>query len=174
MEMQSPSDGGQTRWDKQSWGKATPEGPRHDDVIKWKHFPRYWPFVRGIHRSPVNSPHNGQQRGVFGVFFKLRLNQLFSKQWRRRWFETPSRSLRRHCNGSHHPLQLALTASGARHFEHMMTSLHQQYCLYYGLNVGLVPSLYLNQCWLIVNSTLRNKLQRNFNRNPNIFIQEYV
>ena len=22
-----------------------------DDVIKWKHFPRYWPFVRGIHRS---------------------------------------------------------------------------------------------------------------------------
>ena len=43
----------------------------HDDVIKWKHFPRYWPFVRGIHRSPVNSlrgihrspvnsPHKGQ------------------------------------------------------------------------------------------------------------------
>ena len=29
----------------------------HDDVMKWKHFPRYWPFVRGIHRSPVNSPH---------------------------------------------------------------------------------------------------------------------
>ena len=26
----------------------------HDDVIKWKQFPRYWPFVR-IHRSPVNS-----------------------------------------------------------------------------------------------------------------------
>ena len=23
----------------------------HDDVIKWKHFPRYWPFARGIHRS---------------------------------------------------------------------------------------------------------------------------
>ena len=22
----------------------------HDDVIKWKQFPRYWPFVRGIHR----------------------------------------------------------------------------------------------------------------------------
>ena len=27
----------------------------HDDVIKWKHFPRYWPFVRGIHGSPVIS-----------------------------------------------------------------------------------------------------------------------
>ena len=27
----------------------------HDDVIKWKHFPHYWPFVRWIHWSPVNS-----------------------------------------------------------------------------------------------------------------------
>ena len=36
----------------------------HDDVIKWKHFPRYWPFVRGIHRPPVNSPHKGQWRGA--------------------------------------------------------------------------------------------------------------
>ena len=36
----------------------------HDDVIKWKHFPRYWPFVRGIHRSPVTSPHRGQWRGA--------------------------------------------------------------------------------------------------------------
>ena len=36
----------------------------HDDVIKWKRFPRYWLFVRGIHRSPVNSPHIGQWRGA--------------------------------------------------------------------------------------------------------------
>ena len=36
----------------------------HDDVIKWKHFPLYWPFVRGIHRSPVNSTHKGQWRGA--------------------------------------------------------------------------------------------------------------
>ena len=34
----------------------------HDDVIKWKHFPPYWPFVRVIHRSPVNYPHKGQWR----------------------------------------------------------------------------------------------------------------
>ena len=37
---------------------------KHDDVIKWKHFLRYWPFVRGIHRFPVNSPHKGQWRGA--------------------------------------------------------------------------------------------------------------
>ena len=36
----------------------------HDDVIKWKHFPRYWPFVWGIYRSLVNSPHKGQWRGA--------------------------------------------------------------------------------------------------------------
>ena len=36
----------------------------HDDVVKWKHCPHYWPFVRGIHRSPVNYPHKGQWRGA--------------------------------------------------------------------------------------------------------------
>ena len=34
----------------------------------WRHqmetFSRYWPFVRGIHRSPVHSPHKGQWRGA--------------------------------------------------------------------------------------------------------------
>ena len=39
----------------------------HDDVIKWKHFLRNWPFVRGIHRGPVNSPHKGQWRGALIV-----------------------------------------------------------------------------------------------------------
>ena len=36
----------------------------HDDVIKWKHFPRNWPFVRGIHRSPANPPYKSQWRGA--------------------------------------------------------------------------------------------------------------
>ena len=68
----------------------------HDDVIKWKHFPRYWPFVRGIQRSPVNSPHKGQWHGAFHVFFDLRLNKRLSKQCWGWWFETPSRPLWRH------------------------------------------------------------------------------
>ena len=46
------------------WGWGWGVDVSHDDVIKWKHFPRYWPFVRGIHRSPVNSPHKGQWRGA--------------------------------------------------------------------------------------------------------------
>ena len=42
-----------------------------------------------------------------------------------------------------------------------------------GSDNGLsAPSHYLNQCWNIVNWTLRNKFQWNCNRNSNIFIQE--
>ena len=65
----------------------------HDDVIKWKVFPRYGTFCVG------NSPATGEfppQRPVtwsFDVFFDLRLNKRLSKQSRRRWFETHSRSL---------------------------------------------------------------------------------
>ena len=32
----------------------------HDDVIKWKHFPRYWPFVWGIHRPFVWGIHRSR------------------------------------------------------------------------------------------------------------------
>ena len=65
----------------------------HDDVIKWKHFPRYWPFV-----WPVNSPHKGPVTRSFDVFFDLRLNKRLSKHSWGWWFETPSRPLWRHCN----------------------------------------------------------------------------
>ena len=37
---------------------------QHADVSKWKHFPRYWLFVWGIHWSLVNSLHKGQRRGA--------------------------------------------------------------------------------------------------------------
>ena len=37
---------------------------RHNDVIKWKHFPRYWPFMCRIHQSPMNSLLKGQWRGA--------------------------------------------------------------------------------------------------------------
>ena len=70
----------------------------HDDVIKWKHFLRYWPFVRGIHRSPVDSPHKGQWRGASMFFFYLCLNNRLSKQSWGWWLQTPSCSLWRHYN----------------------------------------------------------------------------
>ena len=36
----------------------------YGDVIKWKHFSRNCPFVRGIHLPLVNSPHKGKWRGA--------------------------------------------------------------------------------------------------------------
>ena len=76
------------------WDSIRIEVEFHDDVIKWKHFPRYWPFVRGIHRWPVTSPHKGQWRGalIFSLICAL------SKQWWGGWFETPLRPLWRQCN----------------------------------------------------------------------------
>ena len=62
----------------------------HDDVIKWKHFPRYWLFVRGIHRSTVNSPHKGQWRGA--LMFSLIC------VWINGWVNNrEAGDLRRHC-----------------------------------------------------------------------------
>ena len=59
----------------------------HDDVIKWKHFPRYWPFVRGIHQSPVNSLHKGQWRWALMFFICVWINGWVNKHeagnWRR-------------------------------------------------------------------------------------------
>ena len=63
----------------------------HDDVIKWKHFPRH---------SPVTGEFPSQRPVTrsFGVFFDLDLNKRLSKPSRRRWFETPSPLLWRHSN----------------------------------------------------------------------------
>ena len=60
----------------------------HDDVIKWKHFvSRYWPCVRGNHRSPVDSPHKGQWRRALMVALIL------TSGWANNW---DAGDLRRH------------------------------------------------------------------------------
>ena len=68
-----------------------------DHEISWFHmmtssnenFPRYWPFVRGIHRSPAGSPHKGQWRG--SLMFSLVCG------WTNGWVNSrDSGDLRRH------------------------------------------------------------------------------
>ena len=70
----------------------------HHDVIKWKHFPRYWPFVRVIHRSPGEFPTQRPMTRSFDVFFDLCLNKRLSKQSWGWWFEMLLSPLWRHCN----------------------------------------------------------------------------
>ena len=69
----------------------------HDDVIKWKNFPRYWPLC-GEFTGPGEFPAQRPVTRSFDVFFDLGLNKRLSKQPRVWWFETPSWSLWRQCN----------------------------------------------------------------------------
>ena len=76
----------------------------HDDVIKWKHFPHYWPFVRGIHRSSVISPHKGQWCGA------LMLSLICA--WINGWVNNrEAGDLRRHCG--HYDISVAIQTARA-------------------------------------------------------------
>ena len=65
----------------------------HDDVIKWKHFPRYWSLCREFTSHRWISLTEASD-----VFFVLRLSKWLSKQSIRWWFEKPWRPLCRHSN----------------------------------------------------------------------------
>ena len=107
----------------------------HDDVIKWKHFPRNWPFVRGIHRSPVNSPHKGQWRGA--LMFSLIC------VWINDWVNNRAAGdLRRY---------------RARYDVSVMYWWWSP--LFQVMVCCLTVSHYLNQCWFIVNQSIRNTIQ---------------
>ena len=94
----------------------------HDDVIKWKHFPRCWPLVRGIHRWPVNSPHKGQWR--WALMFSLICASINDKRLRKQswgWqIETPSSSLWRHCNA-------------IQNYDYTKTKHNTTVCTFYGI-----------------------------------------
>ena len=68
----------------------------------WRHQNEAFSALRAL--CAGNWPATGEfpsQRPMvwsFGVFFDWRLNIRLSKESRRRWFETPSRWLSRHCN----------------------------------------------------------------------------
>ena len=58
-------------------------------IRKWKHFPRYWRFVRGIHRWPANSSYKGHWHGA--LMFSL------ISAWTNVWVNNrEARDLRRH------------------------------------------------------------------------------
>ena len=61
--------------------------------VNWKHFSRYWPFVRGIHVT-VEFPSQRPVTRSFDVFFDPHPNKRLGKQSRHR---VPVIWLRRHC-----------------------------------------------------------------------------
>ena len=84
-----------------------PAGSRQAARTWWRH--QMETFSALLARCAGNSPVPGEfptQRPVtrsFDVFFDLRLNKRLSKQPWGWWFETPSWSLWRHCNGRPYP-----------------------------------------------------------------------
>ena len=63
----------------------------HDDVMKWKQFPHYWRYVRGIYRSPVDSLQKGPLMRNFGITFDVSPHKLLNKQSRGKWIKSPWR-----------------------------------------------------------------------------------
>ena len=97
----------------------------HDDVIKWKHFPRYWPFVRGIHRSPVNSPHKGQWRRAL-MFSLICINDWVNNR--------EAGDLRRCC--AHYDVIVVnfITPNTDSAYTHEDGQMDRQYCGYFAFN----------------------------------------
>ena len=81
------------------WWRMDTDIVKHDDVMKWKHFPRYWPSVRGIHQSRWSPSSKASDAEIWCFFFICALNKRLRKQSGGWWFETQSRPLWRHCNG---------------------------------------------------------------------------
>ena len=63
--------------------------PLNDDITIWKHFLHYWPFVRGIQWSPVDSSYTGAVMQGLDVFIAVSQNMLWNKQLSCQWFEMP-------------------------------------------------------------------------------------
>ena len=122
--------------------------PLHDDVIKWKHFPRYLPFVRGIHRSSVNSPHKWPVTRSFDVFFDLRPNKRLSKQSWGWCFKTPSRLLWLHCKGSY-PYVLAMEQILVSILDNMNVNV-EEVKIFYNANGCPVKGMPPSCCILII------------------------
>ena len=106
----------------------------HDDVIKWKHFPRHWPFVRGIYRSPVNSPHKGQWRGA--LMFSLIC--VWINGWVNNREAGDLRLYRAHCD------VIVMLVSSYNELDLGWTLAQIMACR------PTSPSHYLNRSWLII------------------------
>ena len=133
----------------------------HNDIIKWKYFPRYWPFVRGIHRSLVNSPHKDQWCGA------LVLSLICA--WINGWVNNREAGDLR-CHGARYDVTVMFTEICCTWYKiaawifckwHQMPWAKLIVAWYQRIGSTLpqvmpcclmAPSHYLYQCWLILSS----------------------
>ena len=73
--------------------------PNNRGVIWWRHQMETFSVLLALCVSATGDfPSQRPVTRNLDAFFDMRLKKQLSKQWRRRWFETPSPSLWRHCN----------------------------------------------------------------------------
>ena len=68
--------------DGQAWDTAAGRRAAHDDKMKWKHFPHYWPLCEGNPPTPVDSLHKGPVMRGFDASVDVSLNKQLNKQSR--------------------------------------------------------------------------------------------
>ena len=115
----------------------------HDDVIKWKHFPRYWSFVRGIHCHRWIPRTKASDAELRCFLWSAPEKRLSDQSW--------GRCLRRH----------------RAHYD--VTVMASQIISRWS---GLFDIKPLPEPMLACDLTLWDTLQWNINRNTKIFIQE--
>ena len=78
--------------------------PLHQLLAWWRHQIETFSALLALYvgNSPITAEFLLQRpvTRIFDICFDLRLNKRLGKQSRGWWFETPSRSLWRHCNGA--------------------------------------------------------------------------
>ena len=119
----------------------------NDDLIKWKHFPCYWPFVWGIHRSPVNSPHKGQWHG--GLMF------FFIYAWISGWVNIREAGDMRHHHVHYYTIIVMLLWRGTHfpNYSWIYNSILQKKYLYSNFNLNVLRHC-VNPCALQCYATL--------------------
>ena len=120
----------------------------HDDVIKWKHLPCYWPIVRGIHRSPVDSSRKGQWRGLLKLYLIC--------AWTNGWANNRNADdLWRHCSY----FDVSAMYSRAREYvklKHMQTNIYHSYIIIYHLYLTFIYILFIYDVYLCQSRLSRN------------------
>ena len=115
-----PGEDRQNSLTARQWHMLLPKG--NTTQPWWRHqmetFSTILDFMRGIHRSPVNSPHKGQWSEALMFSLICSLNKRLSKQSWCWWFETLSRSLWHHCNDNN----LIVATSFRRHNDVVIAS----------------------------------------------------
>ena len=146
-------------------GERHVQGLSHDDVIKWKHFPRNWPFVREIHRPPVNFPHKGQWRRALMFFFIYASINDWVNNHEAGDCKTPAWSLWRHRNASLNSLWSSDVIWCYGHVHNVSGNVLMPFnvglFIHWTLSFKRFPSRKRIWKWIMKNTCFQNRSHRN-------------